>query len=127
MSDVKQAVDRYFAVWNETDAGRRRSLIAQTWADDATYLDPMMSGDGAEGIDAMVQGVQSQFPGYRFRLTGDVDAHHDRVRFPWELVDVGQSQFVAGVDFGVIADDGRLKSITGFLDYMPVAAGAATS
>lgn len=30
----------------------------------------------------------------------------------------------AGVDFGVIGNDGRLDPITGFLDQMPQAAGA---
>jgi hypothetical protein len=47
-----------------------------------------------------------------------VDAHHDVVRFSWAL---GPEEALAlsGVDFGVIADDGRFRSITGFFDFMP--------
>ncbi len=59
-------------------------------------------------------------PDHRFRLTGAVDSHHDRLRFAWELV--GPSSFgpiFAGVDFGVVAPDGRLRAITGFLDHAP--------
>ena len=124
MTDFDLLIDRYIAIWNEAEPERRRDLIAQTWTDDASYLDPLMSGDGPEGIDAMVSGVQERFPNHRFRRTGAVDAHHDRVRFGWELVAPGgESLLVAGVDFGVVAADGRLRTITGFLDQLPAQEG----
>ena len=80
MTDPDPTIDRYIATWNETNPERRRDLIAQTWTEDASYLDPLMGAEGRDGIDAMIAGVQAQFPGYRFRRTGAVDAHHDRVR-----------------------------------------------
>jgi hypothetical protein len=120
MTDITTAIDRYFAVWNETDPTRRRDLIANTWSDDATYLDPLLAAEGQEGIDAMVAAVHDQFPGHRFRQTGEADSHNDRVRFTWELVGPGAtSPLIAGTDFGIIAADGRLQSVTGFLDLMP--------
>ena len=122
MTDFDLVIDRYIAIWNETEPQRRRDLIAETWTDDASYLDPLMSGDGPDGIDAMVSGVQERFPAHRFRRTGAVDTHHDRVRFGWELVAPGgETPLVAGVDFGVVAADGRLRTITGFLDQLPAA------
>ncbi len=117
-TEVEQVIDQYIAAWNETDPGRRRALIAQTWTEDASYLDPLMGAEGRDGIDAIIAGVQAQFPGYRFRRTGAVDAHHDRVRFGWELGPEGGPAFVGGLDVGVLAD-GRLRSITGFLDPTP--------
>ena len=118
MSNMDALIDRYFAVWNETDAAQRRDLIAQTWTEDASYVDPLMEGAGQAGIDAMVGGVQAQFPGHAFRRTGPVDAHHGRVRFTWELGPEGAPAIVTGVDFGVVVGD-RLQSITGFLDQVP--------
>ena len=118
MTDVAHVVDRYIAVWNETDAGSRRDLIARTWTEDARYLDPLMSGEGHAGIDAMVAGVQQQFPGFRFRRTGEIDAYQDRVRFAWELGPEDGAALASGVDFGHLAD-GRLQTITGFLDFTP--------
>lgn len=115
---VEQIVDRYIAAWNETDPERRRELIARTWTAEGRYLDPLMAGDGHDGIDAMIAGVQSQFPGYRFRRTGDIDAHHDRIRFAWQLGPEGGLPLAGGLDVGVIAD-GRLAAITGFLDFAP--------
>ena len=120
MNPLTQLIDRYIATWNETDAARRRDLIAQTWTEDAAYLDPLMQGEGRSGIEAMIQGVQTQFPGFHFRRTTDVDTHHDRVRFGWELGPEGVPAIAGGVDFGRIVD-GRLQSITGFLDFAPAA------
>jgi hypothetical protein len=120
MADVATTIDGYFAVWNETDPTRRRDLIARTWTEDASYLDPLLASDGADGIDAMVAAVQEQFPGHTFRLTGPIDSHHDRIRFLWELAGPnGDGPVIAGLDVGVIAPDGRLRSITGFLDQVP--------
>jgi hypothetical protein len=70
MADIAQLIDDYIAAWNETDAGRRRALVGQVFTDDATYLDPVMEGNGADGIDAMIAGAQAQFPGARFELAG---------------------------------------------------------
>jgi SnoaL-like domain len=120
MSDIETLINRYIAIWNEGDPQRRRELIAQTWTDDATYLDPMLTGTGHDGIDTMIGAAQQQFPGHHFELEGAPDAHHDRVRFTWHLKSDASGDTVAiGLDFGVVADDGRLRSVTGFLDLVP--------
>ena len=73
MSNATALAERYIAVWNETDAGRRRALIAKTWTEGARYVDPMMNSEGHAGIDAMIAGVQSKYPGLTFSLAGKVD------------------------------------------------------
>jgi len=122
MTDLDTLVDRYVAIWNETDPARRRDLIAETWTEDASYLDPLMGGEGRDGIDAMVAEVQARFPGHRFCRTGPVDAHHDRLRFGWELGPAAGPALAGGLDVRVLDGD-RLRSITGFLDFAPAAAG----
>jgi len=122
MADIGTVVDGYIAMWNETGDAERRSIIAATWTDDGTYLDPIMSGDGPAAIDAMVAGAQQQFPGARFELTAGPDHHHDRVRFAWRMTGgEGGAELARGVDFATVGDDGRLRSVTGFLE--PGAAG----
>ena len=115
MTDITNIVDGYIAAWNETDADRRRALVADAFADDASYVDPLMTGEGTDGIAAMIGGAQEQFPGHRFELSAGPDAHHDRVRFAWTLVGDG-APVAAGVDFATVADDGRLRAVTGFLE-----------
>jgi len=122
MSAVTELVDQYFAMWNEPDDKRRRDLIANIWTETATYVDPMLQADGHAGIDAMVNGVHERFPGHRFRRTGEVDMHHDRVRFTWELAPEGGAPVVKGIDFGVVSDGKRLQSVTGFFDQVPAQA-----
>lgn len=116
--DLTEVVDRYIAIWNESDPLPRRELISLTWTEDGSYLDPLMRGDGREGIDAMTAAAQAQFAGLRFRRTSEVDAHHDRLRFAWELGPEEGAALAAGVDFGVVAG-GKLRSITGFLEFAP--------
>jgi len=118
MNTLTDLIDRYIATWNETDGGRRRDLIAQTWTDSASYLDPLLQGDGRDGIDAMIVGVQERFPGHRFRRTGDVESHHDRVRFTWDLTPEAGDPVVNGTDFGIVTPDNRLQAITGFFDHV---------
>jgi hypothetical protein len=102
-------------MWNETDPLRRRAVTAATWSREASYIDPLFAADGHEALDALVVAVHEQFPGYRFRLTGAVDAHHDRARWNWELAGPdGSPPAAAGVDFATLAPDGRLRTVTGF-------------
>ena len=51
-------VDRYIAAWNATDAAQRRTLVAQTWTESATYVDPLMHGAGHDVVEAIIAGVQ---------------------------------------------------------------------
>jgi hypothetical protein len=120
MTELTDLIDRYIAIWNETDGERRRDLIARTWTMTASYVDPMLQSEGRAGIDAMIEGVQAKFPGHRFQRTGPVEAHHDRVRFTWALAPDGGAAIVTGTDFGVVADQ-RLQAVTGFFDSAPAA------
>lgn len=114
--------ERYIAIWNEADAAKRRDLISWTFAEDAAYLDPMLSGEGHTGIEAMFDGVQAQLPGAQVSLVGEPDAHHDWVRFGWKLELPGESEsLVEGIDIGLIGPDGRFERIIGFLDKVPAA------
>jgi hypothetical protein len=117
MTNINTIVDGYIAAWNERDADSRRAIVAEAFADDATYVDPLMAGEGTDGISAMIGGAQEQFPGHRFELSAEPDAHHDRVRFAWTLLGADNGTPVAaGVDFATVADDGRLRAVTGFLE-----------
>jgi SnoaL-like domain len=117
MTDATGLVDSYIESWNERDPARRRALVMRTFADDADYLDPLMRGEGHDEIEALIAGVQEQYSEYRFELAAGPDAHNDRVRFSWRLVGVaGGDPLAVGHDFAVLARDGRLRSVTGFLE-----------
>ena len=115
MAQIANIVDSYIASWNEPDPERRRALVGRTWSEDGSYVDPLMTGAGTDEIAAMIGAAQAQFPGHRFELAFGPDAHNDRVRFAWRLVGA-DGPVAAGVDFATVADDGRLRAVTGFLE-----------
>jgi hypothetical protein len=51
-----------------------------------------------------------------------VDAHHDVLRFTWELVpDGGGESVVIGTDVLALTEDGLVGGISGFFDKVPAA------
>ena len=123
VSDPTTTVDAYLSMWYEADEVRRQRIIAGAWTEAGRYVDPLQEAKGSEALSAMSAGIQQQFPGHKFRRTSGVDAHHDQVRFGWELLAPDGSVRAAGIDVGEIAPDGRLKSITGFFGDLPAVAG----
>jgi hypothetical protein len=128
---MQEIIERYIAIWNETDAGRRRKLIDEVWAADGSYTDPLADVRGRDQIDAVVAAAQEQFPGLEFRLAGPVDANHNQARFTWHLGPSGASgasgasggePLVVGFDVAVLNGEGQIRSVHGFLDKVPAAA-----
>jgi SnoaL-like domain len=118
MTDVNTIARQYIDLWNERTLTRRREMLAATWTSDARYVDPLMSGDGHDGVDALIAGVQARFPDFRFRLLGEPNGFGEHLRFSWGLGPDGADAPIKGTDFAVVSD-GRIRSITGFLDQVP--------
>jgi hypothetical protein len=118
MTDFNAIARCYIELWNERMPQRRRDLLAEHWSDDAAYTDPLMSGKGRAGIDALISGVQQRFPDFRFNLIGEPDGFNDQLRFSWGLGPEGAESPIKGTDFAVIKG-GKIQGITGFLDQVP--------
>jgi hypothetical protein len=119
--DAAAIARNYIAVWNEADAERRAELIEAGWTANAHYVDPMAQASGREQIGALVGAVHQRYPGFRFNLFGKAEAHGDNLRFSWTLGPSGAEDLIQGTDF-VRLDAGKLQSVTGFLDKVPVGA-----
>jgi hypothetical protein len=118
MTELNTIAERYIAAWNETDAGKREGLLAEAFTGDISYADPIMRGDGHDGVGALIAGVQQKFAGYRFSLKGTPDGFADHIRFSWAFGPEGADSVIEGTDVGNIKD-GRLKVVRGFLDKVP--------
>lgn len=114
-----ELLDRYIATWNERDADKRRAAVDDLWAPEGTYTDPLAEVRGREAVDATIAAVQAQFPDFVFRPGELFDAHHDIARFTWELGPSDGEAVVIGFDVAVLAADGRLQHVHGFLDKVP--------
>ena len=106
-------VNVYVAAWNEPDHERRRQLLEQAWSDEGTSTDPQSSAAGRDAFVALIGAFVQRFQGTRLELRSNVDEHHGLLRFAWSMVGPG-GPVIEGMDFGELAEDGRLRRIVGF-------------
>ena len=120
MPNFDDLAQRYIDGFNETDPERRLALLERLYVSDARYTDPQVELAGRDQIDAFIAAVQQQFPGYTFTVGGPVDAHHSQARFNWHATPPGASEpEYVGFDV-LVAHDGQVESVYGFIDLAPV-------
>ncbi|ANY05469.1 nuclear transport factor 2 family protein [Pseudonocardia sp. HH130630-07] len=124
MTDFTALAERYVAVFDEADPAARADRVAELFAPDVRYVDPLADVTGHEGVAGFVTAAREQLAGCAFRLVGAVDAHHDQARFRWaaappEVHAAGGDAPVVGFDVVVVGTDGRIREVRGFLDVMP--------
>ena len=120
MSDIQTFVQDYIAVWNESDAGKRRQLIRTLWQEDACHLARTLEAVGHAGIEKRVTDAYDKWvkeKGNVFRLQGSVDSHHDTVKLRWEMLPAaGGAVISVGFDFLVLGGDGRIRTGYQFIE-----------
>ena len=105
-------VERYVAVWNESDGMRRLDHVATLWSERGEHVNPQHAHLGWHEITAEAARVYAMCGarGQRFRCAGRVDGHHDAVRMDWQLIDRdGSSVLAAGTNLLLLQADGRLQ------------------
>jgi hypothetical protein len=122
MSEANTIVRRYVEIWNQPDGALRAKAAAELLTADCRFVDPIADVNGPDGLAAVIGGVHERFPGHRIRPLGEVDTHHDVLRFSWELVpDGGGEPVVIGTDVLTMTGDGQVGAVSGFFDKVPSA------
>jgi hypothetical protein len=122
-TDIAPTVAAYLAALSETDEAARTALVHQAWAEDGQFFDPLLHASGHAAIGDLAVTVVEHYPGHTFRRTTGIDGHHSIIRFGWELAAPDGTVAVAGVDVGVLDDDGRLSRMVGFYGEPPALEG----
>jgi hypothetical protein len=121
--NVADIVDRYVAMWNEPDIDKRRLAIVELWAPDAHHLAKRHDCRGYAMIEDRVTRSYdaSVAPGINtFRHAGNIDAHHNIMRFNWHMVRKATDEIAAvGFEMLVLSDDGRIQADYQFNDPTP--------
>jgi hypothetical protein len=125
-----QLAEKYLALWNEPDADRRRRLIAELWTQDGRHilqppdeiraiaarpgiaLTATLEARGYEEIEARAASVYEHWvgsEGLSFRGRDDAQRLGDVVTFHWEAVAEDGQVSGVGLDFLVLAADGRIE------------------
>ncbi|MER5738053.1 MULTISPECIES: nuclear transport factor 2 family protein [unclassified Streptomyces] len=108
-------VEKYIAMWNETDRELRRALVAEVFTPEGTYTDPVADAAGHAAVDAYLASAQQNFRGMSFTF-GTVLAHHDAVHFTWRVGPADGAPVASGSDVAWVAEDGRIGRLYGFFD-----------
>jgi hypothetical protein len=127
---AEQLADRYLALWNEPDADRRGRMIAELWTEDGRHflqppqeirgiaaqpgvgLTAILEARGYEEIEARVASAYDHWvrsEGLSFRGRDDAERLGDVVKFQWEAVAKDGELFGVGLNFLVLAADGRIE------------------
>jgi hypothetical protein len=122
--------ENYLALWNQPDADRRRRMIAELWTEDGRHvlqppqeiraiaaqagigLTAILEARGYEEIEARVASAYEHWvgsEGLSFRGRDDAERLGDVVKFHWEAVANDGELFAVGLDFLVLAADGRIE------------------
>jgi hypothetical protein len=113
-------VDRYCEAWNEPDSTKRKQILREIWAENATYTDPRADLSGLEQLVTHIGKILAGRPGAKIIRTSTVDSHHGLARFAWRVVQADGTLLPEGIDFAEVSSDGKLLRIVGF--FGPLAA-----
>lgn len=117
MDNPQDLASRYVAVWNETDAARRRLQIAELWETTGRHYVGEREVRGYEALETRIRESHEKNvrdAGNRFRAAPHARRLRDIVTFQWEMLPA-DSEIVLGrgLEFLVVNDDGRILA-----DYM---------
>jgi hypothetical protein len=119
MADIQDIVDAYGDAWNEPDRDKRRKLLEQAWADDGALVDSEKSIVGRDALVDLIDDFQKDKPWARMEFTSEPEEHHGSLCITWALVRKDGTRVEEGVDFGELAEDGRLRKIVTFFGLLP--------
>ncbi len=111
MDNVASAIERYVAVWNESDAATRRHRIAAVWAPNGTTCYRLLDAHGYEAIESRVTGSWDRWlrdGKYLFRPVKAV-SHHQAIKFEFAMLATDGGKVEAnGLCYLLFDNDGRL-------------------
>ena len=128
--EAGQLADRYVALWNEADPERRRRVIAELWTEDGSQiLQPpqemreiaaspglglvaTLEARGHAELEARAATSYEHWvgsEGLSFGRRDDAERLGDVVKFHWEAVAKDGEVFAVGLNFLVLAADGRIE------------------
>ena len=106
----------YWSAWNEPDVGHVLRHLAHAVEDDVEWNDPRDSFVGIFELEAAIRRFRIGKPGYRFVIASEVDHHHNRFRYRWDMVVRGRI-LMEGLDIATVGSTGLISRVDGFFGH----------
>ena len=105
-------------VFGERDSARRKSVIDELYSENCTFFEADDQVIGRDALNAKVQGILEEAPGFVFSLAGHAEVNHDHGRLRWHFGPKGAAPVVEGMDIAVF-EQGKIRALYAFLDKSP--------
>jgi hypothetical protein len=106
-------------VFGENDAGRRRAVISEIYAEDAVVHAPVGAIVGHDALDKFAGDLRSMHPHYVYAPFGAPRVLHDSARLAWGSGPKGEPARYTGEDF-ILVRNGKIAALYIYLDSPPV-------
>jgi hypothetical protein len=117
MLEIEELVQRFVAVWNETDPAARRATIETLWAPDGRHLMGQQDVQGYDALEARVIASHERSVvqgGNIFRPATAIQTLPEIVKFRWDMVRKDGGELVsAGV--GLLRLDDKRRIVCDYL------------
>lgn len=111
------ALVAYWTAWNERDVGLVRGHLDRAVTPDVEWNDPRDSFVGIDELERAVLRLRTTKPDYTFVIASEIDHHHDRLRYRWDMVRNGRT-LMEGLDIVTLAPStGLLARVDGFFGH----------
>lgn len=112
--DLASLVDRYFALWAESDAALRRAELEAVATEGVVFRDAFGSTRGRDDLNAHIGAVQVHMPGVGLRREGSVRHCQGTALADWSATGSGGEARGRGTNAFDLAPDGRIARVVGF-------------
>src|SRR6266850_5557948 len=102
-------------VFGQRDSGTRAVVIAEIYTADCTFYEAKERIIGRVPLNAKIDSILQEAPGFVFRAEGPAQVNHDLGRLRWSLGPAGAPPVVTGMDVAIF-EPGRIRALYTFLD-----------
>lgn len=107
----------YWTAWNETDVERVRDHLDAAVTRDVVWNDPRDSFSGMDELEAAVRRLRTSKPDYLFTIASEIDQHHHRLRYRWDMARNGRT-LMEGLDIVTVdPSSGLIERVDGFFGH----------
>ncbi|MER6976687.1 nuclear transport factor 2 family protein [Streptomyces carpinensis] len=112
-------VERYVRFWNAETPEEQQRLASATFTDEVQYYAPIGVLSGPPALIGFREQFGQHMGKVAFNPRQEPQIHHERARLMWEIDNGGTRPFATGTDIMTFAPNGRITTITTFLDQPP--------
>ena len=105
--------DRFFALWSETDAARRRAALEAIAVDTLAFRDPYSCTDGLDDLVAHIAAAQRFMPGVVLERHGEARQCQGTAVVDWAVRGPDGAPRARGTSVLELAPDGRIARVVG--------------